>query len=108
MPDFNDLLKTIKEDLITLAKDNFNELKNEILKDGSAFANKLQDDIVRWGEGLAGGHLTSDDVEFLIKAKKDLAEMEALKIAGLSMVKLEKLKTSIINTVIGSVIKVFA
>lgn len=108
MPDFKDLLNTIKADLITLAKENFNELKDEILKDGSAFAKKLQDDVIRWGEGLAGGHLTPDDVEFLIKAKKDLAEMEALKIAGLSKVKLEKLKASIIDTVIGSVIKVFA
>lgn len=38
MPDFKDLLNTIKDDLITLAKDNLNELKSEILKDGSAFA----------------------------------------------------------------------
>lgn len=108
MPDFNDLLKTIKDDLLSLAQESFNEFKDEIVKDGSTFAAKLQDDMLRWGEGLTEGHLTASDVEFLIKAKKDLAEMEALKLAGLSKVKLVKLKNKIVETVIGSVIKIFA
>lgn len=108
MPDFNDLLKTIKDDLLSLAQESVNEFKDELIKDGSAFAAKLEDDLLRWGEGLVGGHLTQSDVEFLIKAKKDLAEMEALKLAGLSKIKLEKLKTKVIDTVIGSVVKVFA
>jgi hypothetical protein len=108
MPDFNDLLKTIKDDLLSLTQESLNEFKDELIKDGSAFALKLQDDMLRWGEGLAGGLLTASDIEFLIKAKKDLAEMEALKLAGLSKVKLEKLKNKIVETVIGSVVKVFA
>jgi hypothetical protein len=34
--------------------------------------------------------------------------MEALKLAGLSKIKLEKLKNKVIETVIGSVVKIFA
>lgn len=107
MPDFNDLLKMIKDDLLSLAEESFSELKDEILTDGSTFVLKLKEDMLRWGEGFEGGYLTAADIEFLIKAKKDLAEMEALKIAGLSKVKLEKLRNKIIETVIGSVFKVF-
>jgi len=47
------------------------------------------------------------DFEFLLKGKKDLAEMEALKQLGLSKVRLDKITNGIIDIITGSVIKTF-
>jgi hypothetical protein len=47
------------------------------------------------------------DFEFLLKGKKDLAEMEALKQLGLSKVRLDKITNGIIDVITGSVIKTF-
>jgi hypothetical protein len=107
MPDFNDFLKTLKDDLLNIAKDNLEEFKDEILKDGTAFAHKTKNDLERWTVALAEGNLTPEDFEFLIKGKKDLAEMEALKQTGLGKIKLNRIRDQIIDTLIGSVLKIF-
>jgi hypothetical protein len=56
---------------------------------------------------LADGNLTREDFEFLVRGKKDLAEMEALKQIGLGKIRLNRIRDQIIDTVIGSVFKVF-
>lgn len=107
MPDFNDFLKTLKDDLLKVAKDNLEEFKDEILKDGTAFTQKTRNDLERWALALADGNLTKEDFEFLVKGKKDLAEMEALKQIGLGKIRLNSIRDQVIDTVIGSVFKVF-
>lgn len=107
MPNFNDFLITLKDDLLSFAEENLSEYKDEILKDGTNFLDKTKSDVERWTEGLATGSLSPADFEFLLKGKKDLAEMEALKQAGLSQVRLDKLTNEIIDIIAGSAIKTF-
>jgi hypothetical protein len=107
MPTFNDFVSTLKNDLLDFAKENLEEYKDEILKDGTAFVKKTKSDLERWTDGLASGALSPEDFEFLLKGKKDLAEMEALKQLGLSKVRLDKITNGIIDVIIGSVIKTF-
>jgi len=107
MPTFNDFLSTIKDDLLEFAKDNLKEYKDELLKDGSAFVKKTKIDLERWTEGLASGALTKKDFEFLLKGKKDLAEMEALKQLGLSKIRINKITNGVIDVVVGSAVKTF-
>ena len=107
MPNFNDFLITLKYDLLDFAKENLEEYKDELIKDGTVFFEKTKSDIERWTDGLASGALSPADFEFLLKGKKDLAEMEALKQAGLAQVRLDKITSGIIDVITGSAIKTF-
>lgn len=106
MIDFDRFLETLRTDLDGVIKEFGEDLKEDILNDAEVFATKTRDDIERWSKQLKEGELNPKDFEFLIKAKKDLAEMEALKQKGLGQAKLDKLKADILNTVVGSVKKV--
>ena len=107
MPNFNDFIDTLKSDLLDFAKENLEEYKNELLKDGTQFVNKTKSDLERWTDGLASGALSPKDFEFLLKGKKDLAEMEALKQLGLSKIRITKIFNSLTNVIAGSAIKTF-
>jgi len=107
MPTFNDFVSILKSDLLDFAKENLEEYKNELLKDGTLFIEKVKSDLERWTEGLASGALSKTDFEFLLKGKKDLAQMEALKQLGLSKIRITKITNSIIDVVVGSAVKTF-
>lgn len=107
MPTFNDFLLTLKVDLMIFAKDNLEEQKDELLKDGNAFVRKAKKDLERWTEGLTIGTLSKADFEFLLRGKKDLAEMEALKQLGLSKIRINKITDGVIGVVVGSAFKTF-
>ena len=107
MPTFNDFVSTLKNDLLDFAKENYEEYKDELLKDGTLFIEKAKSDLERWTEGLASGALSKADFEFLLKGKKDLAQMEALKQLGLSKIRITKITNGIIDVVVGSAVKTF-
>ena len=107
MPTFNDFVSTLKSDLLDFAKENLEEYKDELLKDGTLFIEKAKSDLERWTEALASGALSKEDFEFLLKGKKDLAQMEALKQLGLSKIRITKITNSIIDVVVGSAFKTF-
>ena len=107
MPTFNDFVSTLKNDLLDFAKENLEEYKDEILKDGARFVEKAKSDLERWTEGLATGALSKSDFEFLLKGKKDLAQMEALKQLGLSKIRITKITNGIMDVVVGSAVKTF-
>jgi len=107
MPTFNDFVSTLKNDLLDFAKENLEEYKDELLKDGTLFIEKAKSDLERWTEGLASGALSKADFEFLLKGKKDLAQMEALKQLGLSQIRITKITNGIIDVVVGSAVKTF-
>lgn len=107
MPNFNDFIVTLKSDLLDFAKENLEEYKDELLKDGTQFVEKTKSDLERWTDGLASGALSPKDFEFLLKSKKDLAEMEALKQLGLSKIRITKIFNSLTNVIAGSAIKTF-
>jgi len=107
MPTFNDFVSALKTDLLDFAKVNYEEYKDELLKDGTLFIEKAKSDLERWTDGLASGALSKADFEFLLKGKKDLAQMEALKQLGLSKIRITKITNSIIDVVVGSAFKTF-
>ena len=107
MPTFNDFVSTLKNDLLDFAKINYEEYKDELLKDGTLFIEKAKADLERWTDGLASGALSKEDFEFLLKGKKDLAQMEALKQLGLSKIRITKITNGIIDVVVGGAFKTF-
>lgn len=105
MADFDDFINMLKDDLIDLAKEFGDDVKDEIIKDAESFATELKEDLEEWTQKVQSGDLTQNDLEWLIKGKKDLAQMEALKQKGLAKAKIDKYRNALLETTIGSVVK---
>lgn len=105
---FNDFLQLLKADLLEIAQEFNEDIREELLSDGHAFAQILRQDLERWTKQLAKGSISKEEFAYLIEAKKNLAEMEALKQKGLAQARIDQLKASVIDSVIGSVFKVLA
>jgi hypothetical protein len=108
MANFDDFWKTLSAGLEKLALENWNEVKGAAVADGQAFLTKTKADLMRWTQLLETGALTKNDFEWLVAGKKDLAEMQALKNAGLSLVRLEKFQNELISLVINTAVKTVA
>jgi hypothetical protein len=107
MATFDNFLKTLESDLIGFAEKSLNAYKTQAIQDGNTFINKSKADLERWTMLLASGDLTCDDFQWLVKGKKDLAELEALKLAGLGKAALEKFINGLIDTIVSTAFKVF-
>lgn len=107
MATFNDFWDTLKTAVEDFAETSFNNLKDQAIKDGQAFLDKTKDDIKQWTQELADGTLSEDDFRFLLLGKKDLAELEALKEAGLAAAETDKFISGLINTVVSTAVKIF-
>ncbi len=105
MDDFSQFLSLLKTQLTGIAKEAGEDIKDELIKDGRAFVEKTRDDLQRWTQLMAEGKLTRDEFEYLLQAKKDLAQMEALKQKGLAQARIDKLKSALLSAVVGSVFK---
>lgn len=107
MANFDDFWTSLSKGLENLALENWKEVKDAALADGKAFLDKTRSDLERWTQSLGTGALTKDDFEWLVAGKKDLAEMQALKAAGLSLVRLEKFQNALISLVINTAVSTF-
>ena len=102
--DLNALLDTLKEGVTSLAKVTVQNYLNDAKADGIKLVESLKTDIKIWGEEFVAGRLTEDDVKFLVLAKKDLIEMNALKQAGLGLIKVDEFKNAILQLIIKTII----
>ena len=107
MADFNQLLSALKDGVARLAAQSLQDFRKAAVKDADAFLEKTRADLSRWAGELEAGTLTQDDFEFLVKGKQDLAEMQALKQAGLALVRVDQFRNSLLDLVIGTAIKLF-
>lgn len=102
---FNDFINILKADLGDLAESFGDDIRTILIDESNNFVEKTRDDLECWVQQLTEGDLSREDFEWLVKGKKDLAEMEALKKKGLAKAKVDKYKIVIIDTVVGSAFK---
>jgi hypothetical protein len=107
MADFHDFLAELKKGLGDFVDSSWKDFQQAALDDGDAFVTKMASDLERWTALLAQGSLTTQDFEFLVAAKKDLAEMTALKRLGLAQVQLDRFINGVIDLVMHTAITVF-
>lgn len=104
MPDFDEKIKGIIDQLGPLAKILVKEYVEEAAEDGKEFINDIRDDLKRWAEQLAKGEISSDGFESLVRGKKDLAEMRLLKQKGLAKIKIDQFKNGVTDLIINSIL----
>ncbi len=106
MADFDRFLELLKDNLKALAQEHLGDLRDAALRDGQAFVAATRADLERWLALVAEGALTRDDFEWLVQGKKDLAELEALKQAGLAKVRLDRFRSSLVELVVNTAFQV--
>lgn len=103
MFNFDTFVEALRKDLSNLALDFGEELKDDLIEAGSEFAGNTRDDLERWAGQLAEGKLSKEDFKYLLKSRKDLTELEALKQKGLTQVRIDELKDAVVDTIIGAI-----
>ena len=90
-----------------LAKKTLKGFKEEAVSDTKKFLEASKSDLKRWVKLLAQGDITQDDFEWLVLGRKDVAKMYALKQAGLTLVRIDRFKSALLNLVIDSAFDIF-
>ena len=78
-----------------MTEEEWEDCRDACRKAGTAFAEQSRVKISRWTTQLESGALSKDDLEWLVGGLEDLADLEALKNAGLSAVRREKFRKSL-------------
>lgn len=107
MPDFEKFLDALKGNIREYAEEDWKGHVDDLISDGSAFLDKTKEDLKGWATQLAEGSLSKDDFMWLVQGKKDLAEMEALKQAGLALVELDRCRKELLDLVVNTAFDAF-
>lgn len=67
--------------------------------------DRSAEDLKRWTTLLTQGQITEDDYRSLVRGIRGLAEMTALKQLGLGKARLDELKGRIVDTIVGSALR---
>jgi hypothetical protein len=106
MATFQDFLDSLKTELAEFAENNWQTYRDAAIKDGNAFIDKARGDLERWTVMLSTGGLSREDFEWLLKGKKDLAELETLKQLGLAQTALDTFIGGLIGTIVSTAFKI--
>ena len=104
---FEAYFETLSTRIEGLAKSEIEDFFDLAVRDGKDFLEKTRGDLERWTMLLAKGEITKGDFEWLVKGKKDLATLEALKQKGLALARLDGFRASLIETVVQSAFDLF-
>jgi len=104
---FDDFVNAVAEGAEGLAKDIFDGFEEQAKEDAKAFAEKAEADLRRWAKLLEDRKITKQDFRDLVEGKEALAEIHALTVAGISLTKLERFRSGLINLVVDTAFKIF-
>lgn len=105
MPDFefDVLLDALKDEVVSLAKTHLDEVRDAAVQDGKQFLETSKADLKRWTRLMHQGKLSEDEFRSLVEGKKDLAEMKALKQAGLAAVEIDRFRSALVDRIVNTV-----
>ena len=95
-------LKQIEKDISTLAKTLFKQFAKQAEADGKAFFQTTKEQTEEWLQELANKEITEKNFQSLVRGERDLAEMDALKQAGLAQVSIDTFTSGVIDIIINA------
>jgi hypothetical protein len=107
MASFADFKTELESELKDLIQKSWKAVSGQATSDAEDFVKDSGADLQRWTAALANHTLTEQDFEFLLAAKKDVAELAALKEAGLAQVQLDRFLNGVIGAIINAASKTF-
>ena len=103
--DIEKLLAEIKAQLLELLQENYKDFIPELEKDITNFLKVSKEKLERWALLLDDKSITQDDFNWLVKSQKELLVLKPLQTAGMSKIKLNSLKNSVIKIIINTTAK---
>ena len=103
---FQDYVDQLSASIKSMAATQWADYKDAAIEDSSAFVASSECDLEDWCEQVALKEISSDDLEWLVKGKIDAAQLRALKEQGLAKVRLEQFRNSLVDVIVGSLVKV--
>jgi hypothetical protein len=101
--DFETFFKSIKNEVVSLARKSLEDSLKEAKADGMDVLNSMKANIKKWSLQVVNKEMTIDDLKFLMETQKEEMEMAALKEAGLKEIELDKFKNGIVGIVINKI-----
>jgi hypothetical protein len=86
---FDSILKSTEDQTKALAQKLFKQYTQQALSDLQDFAQKSKADLERWTQELLQIKIDADEYRSLVQGQLDVAEMRALKQAGLAQVQID-------------------
>jgi len=100
--DIGSIFKSVEDQSKALAEKLFKQYTHQALIDVRDFLEKSKDALRRWVEDLDRGDIDKDEFESLIKGQADLAEMRALKQAGLAAVQIDTFTNGVLDIIVSA------
>jgi hypothetical protein len=101
---FDAILKSIEGQTKALAQKELKGFTQQALSDVQSFAQKSKADLERWTQEVLQGKMSKDEYESLVKGELDVAEMEALKQAGLAQVRIDSFTNGFLEILSSAVV----
>lgn len=98
------ILETIEKQAAALAKKMFAQYAQQAVRDAKDYLDNAQLDLKRWTDELARREIDKDEFRSLIQGQKDLAQMHALKQAGLAQVQIDRFVDGLFDIVVSAAI----
>lgn len=98
---FDEVVKASKDYATTFFKEN----KNDVVNEAKTVLNAHKDDLQRWINLVLEGKLTQEDMNDLVGGRIELDKMEALKLKGISIGKVDRIKAFLTDTVVTTIFK---
>ncbi len=98
--DIGSIVRSVEDQSKALAEKLFKQYTHQAVSDVKDFLEKSKADLQRWIEGLARGDMDKDEFQSLVKGQADVAEMRALKQAGLAAVQIDTFTNGVLDIVV--------
>jgi len=100
--DIGSIVRSVEDQSKALAEKLFKQYTHQAVNDVKDFLERSKDDLKRWIEGLARGDMDKDEFQSLVKGQADVAEMRALKQAGLAAVQIDTFTNGVLDIVVSA------
>ena len=107
MSQFDDFISGVKQGLAPLVGDFAAGLRNDAIDDMQDFLRRKAEDLQTWTGQLARGEMTRREFEMLVKGSKALLELRALRIAGVQLARLQRLRSAFFDLLVNKAIGTF-
>ena len=102
MANIDTILKSVEDQSKALAEKLFKQYTHQAVSDVRDFLQKSAGNLKRWVEELVRGDLDKDEFESLVKGQADVAEMRALKRAGLAAVQIDTFTNGVLDIIVSA------
>jgi hypothetical protein len=97
--DNDKLIEDLKNKLKPIITNSYKDIKPELEQDLNDFLKTSKVKLERWVTLLSTAIITQEEFEWLLKSQLDLVALQTLQAAGITKIRLNTLKNTIVKTI---------